>query len=698
MATITGTNGNDSLIGTTGADNFSPLLGRDTVAGGAGFDLLTIDYSTLLGVTGTVAAGGAGTFSGLIGNSILPAANSVTFSGVEALALTLSSGNDSLTIDAAPLNAGATLLLNGGVGFDLLRIDFSTLADTTFQQAANFLVTSNRGTFSGWDQFDITLGPGSNIVTTQLGADIIRTTGGNDTISTGAGNDTIWSAGSIDVINGGAGMDLWNGDYSAWSSTLGFSYDTSTGQGYVTNGTTLTGIEGGSIVTGSADDSFLLKGLGTFRVDGGGGDDWLTWDDTGDLGLPYSASFENGGGATFAGSVANATFAGMEHINAALGDGSNYAYVDAVPLVQGATINLSGGLGFDTLAVDFSALAGTSFLVAADGSIAANRGTWADFEQFLIAVGAGANSVVTGTGDDAIWSAGGQDTVDGGAGYDQWQGDYSPVADPLDFVWNGATGSGTLSNGTRLTNIEYVDLKTGSGDDQFVLSGPAITYVHASGGVDSLVRNDAGLLGLRPDVFIMADGSAFQGFVGLSWFDGVERVSLTLSNDDNAVYVDAGPTATGATIAIDGGVGTDTLMLDLASTPGASVVVDAAGVLSGNRSTYAGFEAVWIGLGSGSNAVTTGAGNDTVEAGTGGGSNLIATGAGDDLISGGSGAETVDGGAGFDVFAVSGFKADHALTRDGFGGYILTQVASGTQDRLTAVEQVRFADGTSDLS
>ncbi|HEY6869460.1 MAG TPA: hypothetical protein VI199_06855, partial [Novosphingobium sp.] len=91
MATITGTNGNDSLIGTTGADNFSPLLGRDTVAGGAGFDLLTIDYSTLLGVTGTVAAGGAGSFSGLIGNSILPAANSVTFSGVEALALTLSS-------------------------------------------------------------------------------------------------------------------------------------------------------------------------------------------------------------------------------------------------------------------------------------------------------------------------------------------------------------------------------------------------------------------------------------------------------------------------------------------------------------------------------------------------------------------------------------------------------------------------------
>ncbi|MFC3173587.1 beta strand repeat-containing protein [Novosphingobium bradum] len=700
MPTITGTNGNDTLIGTTAADSFLPLLGLDWLSGGLGFDTLTVNYAALLGITASIAAESAGAFAGAIGNALVPAANRVTFSGIEALALTFSPGNDTATIDAAPLAAGATLQLDAGAGFDVLRIDFSALADTTFQQGVNFLVTSNRGSFSGWDQFEITLGPGANRVTTQTGADAIHAAAGNDTISTGAGNDTIWSAGGIDVVNGGAGTDLWHGDYSGWSSALGFAYDTSAGTGYVTNGTTLTQIEGGSILTGSAEDSFLLMGLGAFHVDGGLGEDWLTWDDTGDLGTPYAASFENGGTGQFAGTVARATFAGIEHINAALGDGDNSAFVDAAPLALGATMNLSGGLGFDSLAVDFSAFAGTTFVVGADGTIAANRGTWLDFEQFFIAVGAGANTVTTGAGDDAAWSAGGADAIDLGAGFDQWEGDYSAAATALSFTWDGNTGAATLSNGTTLAHAEYADLTTGAGDDSFVMSGLLSADIHAGAGVDSLQRNDAGLAAAYRDVAIFAAGSAFQGLIGFNAFDGIEQLALTLSDDDNVAYVNAAPLLAGATLTLDGGAGADWLQLDLSTAPGALLATDAAGVITGDRGTYRGFEAVWIGLGSGANTITTGSGNDTVEAAHGG-ANRIATGAGDDLVIGGPGAETVDGGAGADLFVVSGRQAGHALTQDGLGGYILTDIdptdGDDGVDRLTAVEQVRFADGSAAL-
>jgi len=696
MAQITGTDGNDSLIGTTGDDSFAPLLGLDLVAGGLGLDLLAVNYAALLGTTATILPEGASAFSGIIGNSLSPAANSVTFTGIEALAFTLSPSNDQLSIDAAPLAAGATLQLDAGAGFDVLRIDFSALADTTFQQGVNFLVTSNRGSFAGWDQFEITLGPGANRVTTQAGADVVRTTGGNDTISTGAGNDTILSAGSIDVINGGAGTDTWHGDYSGWSSTLGFAYDTSTGQGYVTNGTTLAGIEAGSIITGSAEDNFLLMGLGRFHLDGGLAEDWLTWDDTGDLGVAYSVDIENAGAGVFSGQIANTTFAGIEHLNLALGDGDNYAFVDAAPLAAGATINLSGGLGFNTLAVDFSAFAGTSFALAADGTVSAGRGTWLNFQQVLIALGGGANTVTLGGRDYAVWSAGGTDTVDGGAGFDQWEGDYSAASAALAFTWNGTAGSATLSNGTLLTNLEYADLTTGAGNDSFALSGPLVADIHAGAGVDSLSRDDTGLAGLNRDVFVYAAGTAFEGLVGLNWFDGIEQLALTLSDDDNVAYVNAGPTMAGATLALNGGSGVDFLQLDLTAAAGALIAADAAGTLSGNRGTYAGFETIWIGLGSGANTVATGAGNDTVEAASGG-NNAIATGAGDDLVINGPGAATVDGGPGADVFQVGGLKAAYAITRDGSGGYFLTEAATGTQDRLTAVEQVRFADAVADL-
>lgn len=103
MTNLTGTSGNDTLSGTIGADSFAPLLGLDLVAGGAGFDLLTINYAALFGVTASITAepGGA-SWAGTIANVLPPITSSVTFTGIEALALTFSPGNDLLVVEAAP--------------------------------------------------------------------------------------------------------------------------------------------------------------------------------------------------------------------------------------------------------------------------------------------------------------------------------------------------------------------------------------------------------------------------------------------------------------------------------------------------------------------------------------------------------------------------------------------------------------------
>ena len=184
MANYTGTTGDDLLIGTTADDSFSPLTGRDTVVGGGGFDTLLLNWTGLIinGGVSTLSAGPAGTFSGLltVGNG---ASFSLQFTDITQLNLTLAGGSDTLILDAAPLAAGAVLVLNGGPGQDLLKADFSAFASTSFVQGANFLITSNHGSFAGFEQFDLTLGTGTNTVTLQGGADTIRSTGGASSVS-----------------------------------------------------------------------------------------------------------------------------------------------------------------------------------------------------------------------------------------------------------------------------------------------------------------------------------------------------------------------------------------------------------------------------------------------------------------------------------------------------------------------------------
>jgi Ca2+-binding RTX toxin-like protein len=251
-----------------------------------------------------------------------------------------------------------------------------------------------------------------------------------------------------------------------------------------------------------------------------------------------------------------------------------------------------------------------------------------------------------------------------------------------------------------ISGFETGYVVTGAGNDAFILTGLMPFDVSGGAGFDTLIRNDTGVVGADPDSFVLSAGAWFAGWVGNGQFDGIEQVTATFSDDDNTVFVDAAPLALGAGLNLNGGRGSDQLLIDFSALDGTVFTLGAGGVVSGNRGIYSGFEAFSIGLGGGVNSVTTGGGNDTVEAGHGGAS-TINTGDGDDQIWGGTGAETVFGGAGVDHFHVSGAAAGFTIVRDGAGGYVLTDVnlADGNQgvDHLANVEWVDFTDGAAAL-
>lgn len=690
MAVFNGTTGNDVLSGTSDADTFNPLTGLDTVIGGAGLDRLNLAWGTLAvnGGISTIAADPAGGFSGTLASGIPPGAAlplaRVVFSGIETLALTLTAGSDTMIFDAAPLAAtGVSASIDGGGGFDTLRADFSAFADTTFTQGTNFLIAANHGSFAGFEQFDLALGTGTNLVTLQGGADTIRSSGG------------------IDRIDGGAGRDLWLVDLSTWASAISFGWDGDRGMAALSNGSTAKGIEGGSILGGTADDAFFLNGRNPFVVDGREGRDLLVWDEQGRLTENYGAIFADGGSGSFSGTVRGSSFSSIEQVNAALSDADNYAFVDTAPLAAGAAMNLDGGLGVDTLEVDFSGFADTTFALDGTGTAYTSHGVYVGFEHFGMALGGGSNAVALGAGDDTIYSLGGVDQIDAGAGFDFWGGDYSEYSGNLAFTWNGSTGAGSLSNGAVLTGMETGYLLTGAGNDSFFLSGLMPFDVLGGAGRDALYRNDSATPGANRNSLLLDGGGEFFGTLANGQFSGIEAVWAVLGDGDDTVFVDAAPLALGATLTLNGGTGNDALQLDLSAL--ADVTFRLAGATitatanSGSAGTYSGFERVSLLLGGGFGDVQLGDGDDVVDAGRTTHS-TIATGGGDDLVLGASGAETVRGGPGDDSFRVHGRAADFAVTQDGLGGYLVTDTnpLDGTDgtDSLSEVEWLVFDDAT----
>ena len=296
-----------------------------------------------------------------------------------------------------------------------------------------------------------------------------------------------------------------------------------------------------------------------------------------------------------------------------------------------------------------------------------------------------------GAGDDYISSTG-IDTVDGGADTDTWVGDYSTDTTGLTFTWTGS-GSATLSNGTSISNIESVNLSTGSGQDTITSSG-GVLYVGDTGNGtdnDTLTVNHAAFG--ASSSYLVYSGTGWNGSVSDNTsanyvsFGGIETANFTTGAGNDGFSVGGAGILAGLVANIDAGGGTDQLQIDLSThTNDVSFVVSGTSVTNNLGSTFQNFETFYVNSGTGNDTITTGSGNDTVFGGSG-----------NDAITTLGGNDSIDGGANSDTAYYSGNRADYLVTDLGNGTYGIVDQRSGTPDGTDTVYNVEFfhfADGT----
>ncbi|WP_421723983.1 hypothetical protein [Bauldia sp.] len=584
MATITGAFGDASLAGFWGTlkgTGFPTLAldqllsGDDTYTGSTGADVLT-QYDD--GPTTEVLSGGGG-------NDDILGRWGGTFVG--------GTGDDKLWITGVGTYtiAGSGLNGSGGAG------------------ETNTLVVAGTGVVSGITDIDAVEFFGFGISALYLDISEIGPGLASDTMSVdGAtgGENTLWIA---QVTPGAATVDLSGWTFTNWNrieqQVVVSTFDGNFADdivGTVKNDAIETW-GGNDTIDGGAGNDFLRGGDGADILRGGAGDDYLSADidDT-----------EIDGGAD-----------------------TDLLNVDLRNLSQPITIDSSAGTGVLADA--------TVFFTGIEGLTVFYSG---DFDDVIDA----------GIGDGKIFGGGGGDVIDGGIGSDELNGEagsdqlFSRLGEGPDGGkterLDGGAGTDfafvdrsdqqrsfafelidpgietTLGDGTIIINVERIEFRSGSGNDNLA-GGDLDDTILGNGGRD-LISGRGGNDDLQGGggLDIIDGGSGNDDIAGGAGID-------ILSGDGGNDSIDGGDDAD----IIDGGAGND----DLSGGGNADNLGGGAG-----NDTLAGD--------GGADTIDGGSGNDTIDGGSG--KDTIDGGKGNDTINGGKGRDSVSGGSGNDIFVL----------------------------------------------
>lgn len=669
MATITGSSGNDSLVGGLEDDSISGLAGNDTLIGsggndtldgGAGNDSITGDAGndTILlqdGFGNDTVAGSTGndvidasaltvgvnlTYSSTFGNGSLTAgSNALNFTGVERFIF--GSGNDTVN-GSTPAE-----LIDGGAGNDSLGSGAG--ADTVIGGAGNDTIVGGAGADlldggDGNDLFVLFTGDGGDTITGGNGVDTANmflvssavtatfTTPGSGTIT---GTPGTYSFSGIEAFVSGLGNDSIVG--SAGAESLVASNGNDTVQGNDGNDTLdggsgtdqlfggsgadrLIGGDGADILTGDAgDDTFVLAGGDS--ATGGAGDDVFTFDRT----LPAGTTVTLVGGETGE-DLTDPT----NNPGGRVGDVLDLRGMVNVTVIPGlaeagtAVFTNTGGLSITVQYSEIEVILTGDFTVDGTAGNDSMPSSFIDAQGDKIDGNDGVDDLINAAaGDDTVNAGLGSDTVDGGTGNDSLLG-----AAGNDSVLGG-TGNDTLSGGTG-NDI----LTGGDGDDRFILAtgdgSDTLTGGEAAEGLGDLLDATAQTANVTLALTAAEAGTLISGSDTVS-FSQIERIALGSGNDS----------VTGST---------------------------------------------------GNDSVDAGAGNDTLSGAAG--NDTLSGGSGNDLLLGGAGADSLIGGAGTDTvsYATSAFGvAIDLATGTGAGG-------DAEGDRFSGIEGVIGSDLSDDIA
>ncbi|WP_282098328.1 calcium-binding protein [Qipengyuania polymorpha] len=429
---VSGGEGNDLVEGGEGNDTISGWTGADTMRGGAGDDLVMV-YVEASGSADTLAEGGE--------------------------------GRDRLGIDATDYATAITIDLSAGGEFTLFGTNVSGFEDYTINAGSGSDTLTGAAMddellgFAGDDELnglagnDILYGgDGDDIIRGGDGEDSLSGDGGADVVDAGSGNDRVWSTYEVGVtadasLEGGDGIDYLILDVS--QSTLAQVIDISAATTQTAHGTAISGFEQLTFTGGSADDVVTGDAYGDW-MQGLDGDDTLTGNGGDD-------ELHGGLGAdTLAGGVGADTLFGDEGADSMLGgEGDDFLYAQ---LVDGTADTLiDGGAGLDFALFDkTSSTASLVYSLLETGDQSVDGTTVRGIEWMHFYAGSGDDAITGGAYADEIYGNGGNDTLSGGAGDDELY---------------GSTGDDVLDAGA---GNDIVD--GGDGSDTLVLSGNRADY------------------------------------------------------------------------------------------------------------------------------------------------------------------------------------------------------------------------------
>ena len=209
--TITGTGGDDELIGGKGDDTLTGNAGNDIITGGDGVDDIKGNGGNDIirgGDGGDTLEGGGGVDTIFAGEGVDTvrggASGDTLYGGSGDDTMRGNSGNDVIYGEGDDDNLsgdGGRDVLFGGAGIDTLRGNNGW--DRLFGDADNDLLI-------GGDGNDILLGgTGNDELRGNVGKDILRGEGGNDTLSGGGWEDFLDGGTGDDNLWGGSGRDFF---------------------------------------------------------------------------------------------------------------------------------------------------------------------------------------------------------------------------------------------------------------------------------------------------------------------------------------------------------------------------------------------------------------------------------------------------------------------------------------------------------
>ncbi len=681
----TGNLGNNIMTGDAGDNTFDGGGGTDVMRGGAGNDTYTVDSTTDI----VVELNGAGTDSVIFNGTGLTGSTNYTLSAyVENLTLGGSNainGYGNAQNNIIEGNSGNNIL-NGGGGTDTVSYANAASGVTVDLHLTTAQITGGAGTDT-LSNFENMLG--------STHADTLTGSSGNNTIDGGGGNDT---------LIGGGGTDTVSFASSAAGVTVSLSAGTATGNGTVT-------LSGFTHIIGSTHDDTLGGDIGNNTIDGGGGNDTVSYASAA-LGVVVDLSLgtATGDGTDTLVNITNAIGSVNDDVLKAASTGSVLDGGGSAD-VNGDT--LQGGAGNDTLIVhtvhDIADGGSGGFDILESSLISldlTNSALYTGGIENATLLGAGtlnitgdglANVLTGNTGDNSITGGAGNDTLDGGgsvsgdhliggAGTNTYivyaAGDHADDTGGTNSVLESGTISLVLTDTTHYTNLENATLLgstvlnlTGDGNVNILTGNSADNTIDGGAGADTMIGgggNDTFVVDSLSDRVSDTGGGndLVQATVNIDLtngnFSGVENVTITsgahnITGDaaDNVLtgstgnnLIDGGGSVNGDTLI--GGGGTDTYTVysanDHVTDNGSGLLESSLISLDLTNSNYTSVENATL-MGSTALNITGDANANVLTGNTG--DNTITGGGGNDTFDGFGGNDTLIGGLGADHFVIS---------------------------------------------